>query len=218
MAHSIARRPWLVTGGLVLFAMVSACGAMAETAKPAGGTVSWVKLCDQPDTSTSKKVCSTIHDTIDANTGLVVVSAAIRETEGAAKRILQIIVPSGMILAAGARMSVLSASQAETLKSGREIDKKDVKEISLKYTTCSDTHCTAEVEAPQETLDVMKAGAAILVRSIYTNGKPFNVPVPLNGFATVLAGKPTDNVQYKKARDAMMQQIKKRKAEKGANN
>ncbi len=206
----------------------AAPAAPAAAAAPAAGAAaeeksSWVKLCDKignvakgPDgkeVKTEKNVCATFHDTIDANTGMTVVSAAIREVEGDAKPDLQVTVPLGMIIPAGARVAVLSVEQAEKLKKGEELDNKDVKQIDLKFTACLPNGCTAEIEAPQETLDGMKKGGSLLVRSIYVNGQPFSVPVPLTGFEAAMSGKATDNTQYKEARGKMMQAISARRAE-----
>jgi invasion protein IalB len=210
----------------------AAAPAAAPAAKPAAAGAapaaaesksSWVKLCDKvgnvtkgddgKEVKTEKNVCATFHDTIDANTGMTVVSAAIREVEGDPKPDLQVTVPLGMIIPAGARIAVLSVEQAEKLKKGEELDNKDIKQIDLKFTACLPNGCTAEIEAPQETLDGMKKGGSLLVRSIYVNGQPFSVPVPLTGFDAAMAGKATDNQQYKKARGDMMQAISKRRTE-----
>lgn len=184
---------------------------------------SWVKLCDKvgnvakdkdgKETKTEKNVCATFHDTIDANTGMTVVSAAVREVEGDPKPDLQVTVPLGMIIPAGAKVSVLSNEQTEKLKKNEEVDPKDVKQADLKFTACLPNGCTAEIEAPQDMLDLMKKGGSLLVRAIYVNGQPFAVPVPLSGFDVALAGKPVDNEAYKKARGEMMQQIRQRQAE-----
>jgi invasion protein IalB len=203
-----------------------AAGAATAAAPAAGGEgqSSWVKLCDKvasaskdkdgKETKTEKNVCATFHDTIDANSGMTVVSAAVREVEGDPKPDIQVTVPLGMIIPAGARVSVLSAEQAEKLKKGEEIDAKAVKQVDLKFTACLPNGCTAEVQAPDDILALMKTSSALLVRSVYVNGQPFAVPVPLAGFDKTLAGKPIDNAVYKKARVEMMTAINTRRAEK----
>jgi len=195
--------------------------AAAAPAAAAGNQSSWVKLCDKvtntakdkdgKETKTEKNVCATFHDTIDANSGMTVVSAAMREVEGDAKPDLQVTVPLGMIIPAGARVSVLSKEQSEKLKKGEEIDPKAVKQVDLKFTACLPNGCTAEIQAPDEILAQMKLGGALLVRSIYVSGQPFSVPVPLQGFDTALAGKAVDNDTYKKARTEMMTAINARR-------
>ncbi len=204
-------------------APAAAAAGGAADAKTPGNQSSWVKLCDKvanntkdkdgKDVKTEKNVCATFHDTIDANSGMTVVSAAVREVEGDAKPDIQVTVPLGMIIAAGARVSVLSNEQAEKLKKGEEIDPKAVKQMDLKYTACLPNGCTAELEAPDDVLAQMKLGGALLVRSVYVSGQPFSVPVPLAGFDTAMAGKAVDNETYKKARVEMMKAIGARRAE-----
>jgi invasion protein IalB len=184
---------------------------------------SWVKLCDKVGTAKKdkdgkeakeeKNVCVTFHDTIDANTGMTVVSAAIREVEGDPKPDLQVTVPLGMVIPAGAKVSALTADQTEKLKNKQDVDPKDMKTADLKFSACLPNGCTAEVEAPQEILDLMKGGGSLLVRSIYVSGQPFIAPVPLQGFTEAFGGKPLDNAVYKKARSEMMQAIRQRQAE-----
>jgi len=198
----------------------------AAAAAPGGDASkqsSWVKLCDKvssvkkgedgKETKEEKNVCATFHDTIDANSGMTVVSAAIREVEGDNKPDLQVTVPLGMVIPAGAKVSVLSTEQTEKIKAKQEIDPKDVKSVDLKFTACLPNGCTAEVEAPADILDQMKKGGSLLVRSIYVSGQSFNVPVPLNGFNEALSGNALDNEVYKKARGEMMKQIRQRQAE-----
>ncbi len=145
---------------------------------------------------------------------MTVVSAAVRQVEGDAKPDIQVTVPLGMIIPAGARVSVLSTEQSEKLKKGEEIDAKAVKQVDLKFTACLPNGCTAELEAPDDILAQMKTGGALLVRSVYVSGQPFSVPVPLSGFDQAFAGKAIDNETYKKARIEMMTAINARRAEK----
>ncbi len=204
-------------------APAAAPAAGAAPAAAAEGQSSWVKLCDKvtsntkdkdgKDQKTQKNVCATFHDTIDANSGMTVVSAAVREVEGEAKPDLQVTVPLGMIIPAGARVSVLSTEQADKLKKGEEIDAKSVKQVDLKFTACLPNGCTAELAAPDEVLAQMKTGGALLVRSVYVSGQPFSVPVPLSGFDKAITGKAVDNETYKKARTDMMAAINKRRAD-----
>ena len=204
-------------------AAAAAAAPAASAAAPAGNQSSWVKLCDKvttagkdkdgKDTKTEKNVCATFHDTIDANSGMTVVSAAVREVEGQPKPDVQVTVPLGMIIPAGARVSVLTTEQSDKLKKGEEIDVKSVKQVDLKFTACLPNGCTAELEAPDDVLAQMKTGGALLVRSVYVSGQPFSVPVPLAGFDKAFTGKAVDNDVYKKARTEMMAAINARRAE-----
>lgn len=197
----------------------------SAAAAPAAGPKqsSWVKLCDKvsnttkdkdgKDLTNEKNVCATFHDTVDANSGLTVVSAAIRTVDGNPKPDLQVTVPLGMIIPAGARVSVLTQEQSDKLKKEEKLEAKDLKQVELKYTACLPNGCTAEVEAPDDILEQMKTGSVLLVRSIYVSGQPFAAPVPLTGFTEAQAGKPVDAETYKKARAEMMKTIRERQAQ-----
>ena len=98
-----ARRPWAVRmlGFAALASALVVTGAVAQSAKkeskaPNVGTQAaqpqsaWVKVCEAAtfkiDGKEEKKnVCLTHHERLDANTGMVLVSAAIREIEGQPK-------------------------------------------------------------------------------------------------------------------------------------
>lgn len=206
-------------------AAAPAAGGAAE-AKTAENQGSWVKLCDKvasntkdkdgKDVKVEKNVCATFHDTVDSNTGQTVVSTGVREIEGDAKPDFQVSVPLGMVIPAGVRVAVLNKEQFEKALKNEELDPKTVKSVDLKFTACLPTGCQAEMEAPQDLLDQMKTGGALLVRSVYVTGQPFSVPVPLAGFEKALSGKAIDTAVYKKARNEMMSVINARLAEKFA--
>src|SRR5262249_28179523 len=76
----------------------------AKDAKaPAGKQSAWVKLCekapmvkkdkDGKDQKEEKSICLTNHERLDGNSGMVLVSAAIRQVEGQDKQSLMIMVP-----------------------------------------------------------------------------------------------------------------------------
>jgi hypothetical protein len=59
---------------------------------------------------------------------------------------------------------------------------------------------------------MMKKGAGMAVLAIWANGNQFTVPVPLDGFADALAGKPIDKKEYQANRKKLMEHIMKRQA------
>ena len=188
--------------------------ANGKTAKKAGAKKSkqsaWVKLCetaklralpakkgDKPKIVT-KKICLTHHERLDGGSGLVIVSAAIREVEGQKKKQLLIMVPLGMAIPAGVQAKI--------------DDQKDP--IKLRFSLCHAGGCTAEVEATPDILKKMKKGNKMIVASLTASGRPFRALVPLTGFAKTNAGKPIDNKVYAQARRNLMLQIRARQIEK----
>lgn len=221
---------------LGLAAMVSAVPALAQDAKkaapakaaakaPAKGAAAqnssaWVKLCektpfntkgkDGKEVKTEKNICLTHHERLDGNTGMVMVSAAIREVEGAPKKSMMVMVPLGMALPPGLRAAVYTKDQWAKAAKNEKIDEKALKPISLTYSLCHAAGCTAEIEATPDLIEQMKKGGGIMVIAMNAGAQPIGFPVPLDGFAAAYAGKPIDNEEYAKARGQLMAQIRQR--------
>jgi invasion protein IalB len=192
-------------------------------AAPAGKQSAWVKLCenaplvkkdkDGKDVKEEKNICLTHHERLDGNSGMVLVSAAIRHVDGAEHDHLMIMVPLGMALPPGIKAAVYTKEQWEKAAKNEKIDDKDLKPIDLKYSLCHSSGCTAETEATKEIVEQMKAGGGIMVLAMNAQAQPIGFPVPLDGFTDAFAGKPVDNVEYKKARGQLMAQIRQRQQE-----
>lgn len=187
--------------------------------KPAN-KMAWVKLCektpllkkgeDGKEIKEEKNICLTHHERLDGNTGLVIVSAAIREVEGQDKKHLMVMVPLGMALPPGLRASVYTKEQWQKAEKNEGIDDKDIKLIELKYALCHAAGCTAEIEADNALIDQMKVGGGLMILAINAAAQPVGFPIPLEGFTESFSGKPVDNAEYKKARAQLMSQIRER--------
>ncbi|MCL4766002.1 MAG: invasion associated locus B family protein [Hyphomicrobiaceae bacterium] len=183
----------------------------------------WVKLCEKADLARrgkdgkeereQKNICLTHHERLDGNTGMVLVSAAIREVEGMDKEHLMIMVPLGMAIPPGIKAAVYTKEQWEKAQKNEKIDEQQLKPIALHYSLCHPAGCTAEVEATKELVDSMKTGGGLMVLAINANAQPIAFPVPLDGFTTAHSGAPIDNKAYAQARGQLMQQIRQRQAE-----
>jgi invasion protein IalB len=199
-----------------------AAPAAKDKAAAAGGEKksAWVKLCekapfnhkdkDGKEVKEEKNICLTHHERLDGNTGMVMVSAAIREVEGSDKKSLMIMVPLGMALPPGIRAAVYSKEQWAQAAKNEKIDEKTLKPVSLKYSLCHAAGCTAEVEATADIIEQMKVGGGVMVIAMNAGAQPIGFPVPLDGFPEAWAGKPVDNKEYAKARGQLMAQIRER--------
>jgi invasion protein IalB len=192
----------------------------AAAAAAAGNKSAWVKLCEKAPFNTKdkdgkevkneKNICLTHHERLDGNTGMVMVSAAIREIEGVDKKSMMVMVPLGMALPPGLRAAVYSKEQWAAAAKNEKVDEKTLKPLSLKYSLCHAAGCTAEVEATAELIESMKTGGGIMVIAMNAGAQPIGFPVPLDGFTEAFAGKPVDNKEYAKARGQLMAQIRER--------
>lgn len=212
-----------ITGWGSGLALVSAM-AFAATALPAHAQQqeqsAWVKLCeraqiqvrgeDNKPKAEAKDICLTHHERLDGNTGMVIVSAAIREVAGEDKKSLMIMVPLGMALQPGVRAAVYTTDQWKLAQENKKIDEKELSPISLKYSLCHPAGCTAEIEATGELVDSLKKGGGLMVLAINAAGQPIGFPVPLTGFTAAHTGNPVDNKLYAQERGKLMAQIRER--------
>jgi len=184
----------------------------------------WVKLCDtiklhnrgkdakKDDPPVEKQLCSTMFEAIESNTGQVIVSVGLQQIEGAPKQVLAVMVPLGVVIPGGVKLAVYSADQWAKAAKNETIELKDLKTADLKFAHCLPVGCTAEIQATDELVNLLKSNAGLAVLAIWANGNQFTVPVSLNGFADALTGKPIDNKEYQANRKQLMMQIRERQA------
>jgi len=237
MTHAVLPRAVLAA---VLAVGVSA-SAMAQEKKPAapaaakpaaaapaasaeaGKQSAWVKLCEQAvqkvkdkdgkETENKKNICLTHHERLDGNSGMVIVSAALREIEGNDKKQFMIMVPLGMAIPPGLKAAVYTKDMWDKAAKNEKIDEAALKPVDLKFSLCHPAGCTAEVEATKEMIDSMKAGGGIMVLALNAGAQPIGFPVPLEGFNEAFTGKPVNNEEYAKARGELMGRIREMQVE-----
>ncbi|MGE0698386.1 MAG: invasion associated locus B family protein [Hyphomicrobiaceae bacterium] len=194
-----------------------AAPAAAAPAQAAQSQSAWVKLCekapvlvkgkDGKEERAEKSICLTHHERLDGNTGMVLVSAAIRAVEGQDKEHLMVMVPLGMAIQPGLRGKIYDKAMWDAAQKNEKVDDSKLETIKLNFSLCHPAGCTAELDLNPEIMGKLKAGAGMMVFSINANGQVIAFPVPLSGFSEALAGQPIDNVKYSEARRALMQQI-----------
>jgi invasion protein IalB len=192
----------------------------AQGQQAAAPASAWVKLCekapfvrrdkDNKEVKEEKSICLTHHERLDGNTGMVIVSAALRKIEGQDRDHLMVMVPLGMAIAPGLKAAVYTKDLWDKVAKNEKVDEKQLKPMDLKFTICHPAGCTAEIEAAPALVEEMKNGGGIMVLAINASAQPIAFPVPLNGFAQAHAGAAVDNVAYSKAREQLMGQIRQR--------
>ena len=196
--------------------------APAGKGETSGTQTAWVKLCEKA-TAVSKKdgkeekkdlnICLIHHERIDGNSGMVLVSAALRQIDGQDKPHFMVMVPLGMLLQPGLRATVFPKNLWDKVQKNEKIEKAEeakLKGLALGYTLCHIAGCTAEMEATPELLSDLKGNGGLMVFAISAAGTPVAFPVPLGGFEQALAGQPVDTKKYGEARKALMAQIVER--------
>lgn len=203
-----------------------AAPAFAQDKKPAADAAAkkpqsaWVKLCekaplvkagkDGKQESSEKEICLTHHERLDGNTGMVLVSAALRKVEGNDKQSLMVMVPLGMAIPAGVRAAVYTPEQWAKAAKNEKVDDKELKPFNLKYSLCHPAGCTAEVEATPEMVESLKKGGGLMILAMNAATQPIGFPVPLDGFTAAYEGEPVNNEAYAQARGQLMAQIRER--------
>ena len=137
----------------------------------------------------------------------MLVSAAVRQVEGADKQHLMVMVPLGMAIQPGLRAKVYDKAMWDTAQKNEKVDDSKLEPVKLNFSLCHPAGCTAEIEMTDGLLEKLKAGAGVMIFSINANGQVIAFPVPLSGFAEALAGPPIDNKKYSDARRGLMVQI-----------
>ena len=191
--------------------------APAQAAAPQGEQVMWVKLCekapvltkdkDGKDVKAEKGICLTHHERLDGNTGMVLVSAAIRQVEGLDKQHLMVMVPLGMAIQPGLRATIYSKDLWEKAQKNEKVDDAKLTPVKLNFSLCHPAGCTAELELTKELMDQLRGNAGLMIFSINANGQVIAFPVPLSGFSTALDGQPVDNAKYTDERRRLMKEI-----------
>jgi len=235
--YGAALRGVSVAAGLSLTAaLIGGTGAVAQQKKeapkaaPAAQPAAqqpqsmWVKLCEKApvmlknkegkDVREEKQLCLTHHERLDGNTGMVLVSAAVRQVEGVDKAHLMVMVPLGMAIQPGLKAALYTKELWEKVekneKPAEKTDDSKTPTINLKFSLCHPAGCTAELELTKEIMDGLRKNAGLVVYAINSNGQIIGFPVPLTGFGGALDGAPIDNTVYTEGRKALMKQLAER--------
>ncbi len=197
-----------------------ATAAPAAQPQAQGEQVMWVKLCekapvltkgnDGKDVKGEKGICLTHHERLDGNTGMVLVSAAIRQVEGLDKQHLMVMVPLGMAIQPGLRASIYPKDLWEKVQKNEKVDDAKLSPVQLKFSLCHPAGCTAELELDKDLLEKLRTNAGLVIYAINANGQVIALPVPLAGFNSAFDGKAVDNAAYTKERQRLMGEIQQR--------
>lgn len=183
----------------------------------------WVKLCEAGQTVTKDKdgkevkqdlkICMTMHERLDGNSGMTVVSAAVRKVEGQDKLYFMIMVPTEVVLKPGMRATFIPPDLWDKAVKGEQVDEKRLKEYRLDYTICHPGGCNAEIDASPELMASLKSSGGFMVTFLHIAGQRAIIPVALGGFDAAMNGQPVDNKAYTDARRQLMTQIAQRQRE-----
>ncbi|MBT3071817.1 invasion associated locus B family protein [Rhodomicrobium sp. Az07] len=172
----------------------------------------WYKLCidvpvaeatkpgekpkqQKPEDMKKVNVCLTQVDVRDNATAILIGKIAVRQVSGQDKPQLLAMLPLGSALPPGALVKV-----------------DDKEPIKLAYTTCDQAGCYAEANIEPALIDQFKKGKQIAYLGIDVTGRALSIPLPLEGFAKAIEGKPVPVDKYNADQQKIAEVIKQRLA------
>jgi invasion protein IalB len=160
----------------------------------------WVKLCNKDADPKAKRICVTVKDG-RVESGLLVVSVAIIEMDGEAKKLLRMSLPYGVALQHGTRLIVDQGQPATS-----------------PFVTCLPPvvppgGCIADYEASADMIGRMKKGQILTVQAIHMNGQAMSPQMDLKDFAKAYDGPPTDPKVFEEQQKKLQDELQKRAEE-----
>jgi invasion protein IalB len=160
----------------------------------------WVKLCNKDPDPKAKRICVTVKDG-RIESGLLVVSVAIIEMDGEAKKLLRMSLPYGVALQHGTRLIVDQGQPATS-----------------PFVTCLPPvvppgGCIADYEASADLIGKMKKGQVLTVQAIHMNGQAMSPQLDLRDFAKAYDGPPTDPKVFEEQQKKLQDELQKRAEE-----
>ena len=157
----------------------------------------WVKLCNKDADPKAKRVCVTVKDG-RVESGLLVVSVAVIEMDGEAKKLLRMSLPYGVNLQYGTRLIVDQGEPA-----------------TAPFVTCLPPvvppgGCIADYDATAEMINAMKKGQLLTVQAIHMNSQAMSPQLDLRDFGKAIDGPPTDPKVFEEQQKKLQEELQKR--------
>jgi invasion protein IalB len=176
-----------------------------QPAPPAGGQTqsiplvysAWVKLCGKnPQDTNAKELCQTMKEA-HMESGQFVAAAALIELAGEPKKILQLILPTRLLLPPGTRVTIDSNPPSDG-----------------PFIICAPEFCMAQHEITEDFVGKLKAGQTLQIQAINDQKQTVSYLLPLSDFAKAHDGPPTDpkvlEEQRKEQQKKMQDELLKR--------
>jgi invasion protein IalB len=160
----------------------------------------WVKLCNKDADPKAKRICVTVKDG-RVESGLLVVSVAIIEMDGEAKKLLRMSLPYGVALQHGTRLIVDQGTPATS-----------------PFVTCLPPvvppgGCIADYEASVDLINRMKKSQVLTVQAIHMNGQAMSPQLDMKDFAKAYDGPATDPKVFEEQQKKLQDELQKRAEE-----
>jgi invasion protein IalB len=154
----------------------------------------WTKLCSKGPEAGAKTMCRIGNDG-RLDSGAPMVGAVLMEMEGEQRRILQIMLPLGILLPRGTRVLIDNDEQGAMV---------------VPITVCAGGGCMAQAEANPELIAKLKKGQNLYVQAYNMQQAVFTLALPLADFAKAYDGPATDPKDIEAQNKQLQEQLQKR--------
>jgi invasion protein IalB len=148
----------------------------------------WVKICNT-DPQAKKEICQTTYD-LRAPSGQFLANFTLIEASGETRKIVRLIVPTGLLLQEDLQMKV-----------------DESKPEAAKYAYCAPDACVAQIVGSDAFMAAMKKGRMLTVNAVNQTAQPVTFQFPLAGFVASNSGKPLDRAALQKRAESIKQEI-----------
>jgi invasion protein IalB len=157
----------------------------------------WIKLCGKnPQDPNAKELCQTMKEA-HMESGQFVAAAALIEMAGEQKKILQLILPTRLLLPPGTRVAVDGNPPSDG-----------------PFIICAPEFCMSQHEVTDDFVNKLKSGQTLQIQAINDQKQTVSYLLPLADFAKAHDGPPTDpkvlEEQRKEQQKKMQDELLKR--------
>lgn len=154
----------------------------------------WTKLCDRNAETKSRLMCRTGRDG-RLDSGVPLVAAVLIEVEGEPKKVLQVTLPSGVMLPRGTRVMIDNDEQFAQV---------------APFTVCTNSGCIAQLESDVNGVARLKKGQTLYMQAFSMQENVMTLAIPLAEFAQAYDGPPADPKQIEEQNKKLIEELQKR--------
>ncbi|WP_165498221.1 invasion associated locus B family protein [Siculibacillus lacustris] len=191
-ANSVGRPTrLLIAASMGAAATLLALGAASAQSSDAAGTDAWIKLC-RTDDKTKKELCKTAYD-LRTPSGQFLASVAVVEASGEARKIVEFIMPTALLLQPGLKVQIDQGKTDEA-----------------KFGMCAPDGCVAQLVGNDAYVASLKKGTSLTVTAFGQASNPVTFTFPLGSYKSASEGKPIDAAALKKREEAIAAEVQQK--------
>ncbi len=174
------------------FAAVAMTGAPALAQDAGAAPQGWFKVCAKQE---DNDICN-VQNIVTADSGQLLTAVSLIEVKGkVTRKIMQISVPTGRLIAAGIGMQI-----------GQN------KPTKVEYAICFPDRCIAESALSNELVAALKKGADLTLTSVNFQNKPNPLKISLTGFGAAYDGPGMKQSDLEAQNKKLQEEMAKREA------